>query len=37
MNWILRKPTGGRYYIVSIVYFFQKWGRVIPPPKKMIF
>ena len=29
MMYILRKPTGVRYYIVSIVYFFWKWGGLL--------
>jgi hypothetical protein len=28
MNYILKKPTGVRYYTASVLYFFSKWGGV---------
>ena len=33
MMYILRKPTGVRYYNASIVYFFWKWGGYNTPKK----
>ena len=36
LNYILRKPTGVRYYNVSIVYFFWKWGGVSAQKKVTI-